>query len=106
MASTFYLKIDSQRQENNFLLEMLLTVNFHSLFQEATVFHTSSKFPNGTVLRGEWVLRPPHKLPPPECRETDWSRDNHLGNGVGGFPNTYNWTLPNLNEESCTLRIR
>ena len=106
MASTFLFKMDSQRQENNFLLEMLLTVNFHSLFQEATVFHKSSKFPNGTVLRGEWVLRPSHQLPPPECRETDWSRDNHLGNGVGGFPNTYNWTLPNINEESCTLRIR
>lgn len=60
--------------------------------------------PNGT--RGTWIKRSSHNLPPPVCRETDWSRDNHLGNGVGGFPNTYNWTLPNLEEESCVLRIR
>ena len=30
----------------------------------------------------------------PECMEMFWSRDNHLGNGVGGQPNILNWTLP------------
>lgn len=68
--------------------------------------YISPKFPNGTKEYGEWVLRPSHGLPAPECRETDWSRDNHLGNGIGGFANTYNWTLPNVDEESCVLRIR
>lgn len=23
-----------------------------------------------------------------------WSRDNHLGNGIGGQPNIFNWTIP------------
>ncbi|KAK3753506.1 hypothetical protein QZH41_018003, partial [Actinostola sp. cb2023] len=59
---------------------------------------------NGT--RATWKLFPSHELPPPICRETDWSRDNHLGNGIGGNPNGYNWTVPDLNSESCVLRIR
>lgn len=53
-----------------------------------------------------WKETPSHSLPAPECRETDWSRDNHLGNGKGGYTNKYNWTLPDLNHEQCVLRIR
>lgn len=53
-----------------------------------------------------WKEFPSHDLPAPECRETDWSRDNHLGNGKGGYTNKYNWTLPDLNHENCILRIR
>ena len=50
---------------------------------------------------------PPEGLAPPECVETLWSRDNHLGNGMGGFPNTYNWTIPaDLEHEHCVLRAR
>jgi len=33
--------------------------------------------------------------------EAPWSRDNHLGNGMGGFANTYNWTLPTREVEPC-----
>ena len=53
-----------------------------------------------------WKEFPSHDLAAPECRETDWSRDNHLGNGKGGYTNKYNWTLPDLNHENCVLRIR
>ena len=30
-------------------------------------------------------------LAPPECKKTEWSRDNHLGNGPGGWDTSYNW---------------
>ena len=39
-----------------------------------------------------------HNLPAPKCRQADWTRVNHLGNGVNGQPLMYNWTLPSLDE--------
>ena len=65
------------------------------------IFIRFSKAQNAT-----WKKFSSHDLPPPECRESDWSRDNHLGNGKGGYANTYNWTLPDLNHENCILRMR
>lgn len=60
---------------------------------------------NGTT--GMWVESlPASGLSPPECIETVWSRDNHLGNTIGGFPAYYNWTVPNDPNEHCVLRIR
>ncbi|XP_041348275.1 protein DD3-3-like [Gigantopelta aegis] len=57
-------------------------------------------------VRGEWKEFPSHGLPAPDCRETEFTRDNHLGNGLGGHPNLYNWTVPNLDHEKCILRMR
>ncbi|CAG5125430.1 unnamed protein product [Candidula unifasciata] len=55
----------------------------------------------------EWKSFPAHGVPPPDCRETEYSRDNHLGNGYGGHPNMYNWTIPSyLEHEHCVLRVR
>lgn len=59
---------------------------------------------NGT--RAEWVRYPSHGVDPPSCQETEFTRDNHLGNGLGGQPNLYNWTIPNIDRDSCVLRIR
>eukprot|EP00794_Sanderia_malayensis_P006165 gene6165-6876_t len=59
---------------------------------------------NGT--KAKWTKIAPHGIKAPECRETMWSRDNHLGNGKGGFTNKYNWTLPEIAEENCAIRIR
>ena len=72
------------------------------LFLQAYRFPTNN--PNGT--RAEWVMYPDLGLPPPVCRETEFSRDNHLGNGPGGYTNTFNWTIPNLPHERCVLRMR
>ncbi|XP_058950306.2 protein DD3-3 [Pocillopora verrucosa] len=58
------------------------------------------------ALNATWKRFPSHGLDAPECRESAWSRDNHLGNGMGGYANNYNWTLPKLNHENCVLRIR
>merc|ERR1711871_1381209 len=30
----------------------------------------------------------------PVCMEAFWNRDNHLGGGVGGQANLFNWSLP------------
>ncbi|XP_071081858.1 protein DD3-3-like [Haliotis cracherodii] len=57
-------------------------------------------------VKGQWKEFPSHGLPPPDCRETDFSRDNHLGNGIGGHPLLYNWTVPNISHEKCVMRIR
>jgi hypothetical protein len=34
------------------------------------------------------------------------SRDNHLGNGIHGYANTFNWTIPDDTDDHCVLRIR
>jgi len=61
---------------------------------------------NETV-RGQWLAQAPWNIPPPDCVENHWSRDNHLGNAVGGNPLSYNWTLPNdFTHERCVLRLR
>eukprot|EP01048_Picozoa_sp_COSAG05_P006825 COSAG05_NODE_461_length_9571_cov_14.935283_1_plen_734_part_00 len=57
--------------------------------------------------------------PAPVCMESFWNRDNHLGNGAGGQPNIYNWTVPtavtglrdaaneNYKEfDRCVIRLR
>jgi len=35
-------------------------------------------------------------LEAPRCFPTGWNRDNHLGNGIGGYANTYKWVLPTI----------
>ena len=57
-------------------------------------------------VKGEWHRFEAHGQPAPECRETEFTRDNHLGNGLGGHPNTYNWTVPNIDQDNCVLRMR
>ena len=61
----------------------------------------------GNTSHAVWTaFAPDSRLSAPECVETLWSRDNHLGNGMGGYPNTYNWTIPDLPHEHCVLRAR
>jgi len=37
-------------------------------------------------------------LEAPKCYPAGWNRDNHLGNGMGGYTNSYRWVLPNMDE--------
>jgi len=55
---------------------------------------------------GVWVLSPANGNPPPTCQQADWSRDNHLGNGLSGIPLNYWWTIPNTPNPACVFRIR
>jgi hypothetical protein len=50
---------------------------------------------------GQWLEFPAWGIKKPECKEAQWSRDNHLGNGAEGHTNSYNWTLPRTKQESC-----
>ena len=57
-------------------------------------------------VRAEWRRFEAHGVPAPECRETEFTRDNHLGNGFGGAPTVYNWTVPDIDADKCVLRVR
>lgn len=83
----------------------------HSLTHSHTNLLTYSPSPPPPSFQndtgGIWTEFPPDSsLSAPECVESQWSRDNHLGNSVGGYPLYYNWTIPNLPHENCALRIR
>jgi hypothetical protein len=68
---------------------------------------------NDCVANGNtWVDQPSWGIDAPYCDMVPWSRENQLGNGVGGFANDYNWTIP-TNEPCiaagncvCVLRMR
>jgi plastocyanin len=66
---------------------------------------------------GTWVntgLGAAFNISAPDCLPAPISRDNHLGNGVDGQTNGYNWTLPLAAQEdcidngncTCVLRVR
>mmetsp|Transcript_34123 Transcript_34123/g.96116 ORF Transcript_34123/g.96116 Transcript_34123/m.96116 type:complete len:628 (-) Transcript_34123:368-2251(-) len=53
-----------------------------------------------------WLATGAWNIDPPACQMAPWSRDNHLGNGVGGQPNSVVWTVPDELSESCVFRLR
>jgi hypothetical protein len=59
-----------------------------------------------TVYNATWTQAPSHGKPAPECFQNRQSRDNHLGSGIGGYMNSYNWTVPDFNSETCAFRVR
>jgi len=67
-----------------------------------------------TAAQNNWVTQPSWGISPPDCLQTPFTRDNHLGNTFTGFQADYNWTLPtgatepciNNNDCNCVLRIR
>jgi hypothetical protein len=52
---------------------------------------------------GSWDTTPAWGIDEPDCDEAPYSRDNHLGNGINGFMNSYNWTLPTEETEKCVV---
>jgi len=61
--------------------------------------------------RAEWKQADAHNVAiptatAPVCRSATWSRENHLGNGMGGQTNAHNFTIPSHIHESCAMRIR
>lgn len=57
-------------------------------------------------MNATWKEIKPHGIPPPECLLAPKSRDNHNGNGPGGFTNKYNWVVPEDVNDNCVLRLR
>jgi len=54
-----------------------------------------------------WAVDGAWEIDAPDCRLSPWSRDNHLGNGVNGYANTYDWVMPEVDEiQTCVFRMR
>jgi hypothetical protein len=81
---------------------------------KAKNFCNDTSVNNQIACKDGWQEAPPHNSLPgqgcigaPECIASPWNRDNHLGNGIGGHANMYNWTIPScIVSENCVLRIR
>jgi hypothetical protein len=60
----------------------------------------------------DWKMQPSWGIHSPDCVQVPWSRENHLGNGIDGFANTYNMTIPTgedcvkTDNCVCVLRLR
>lgn len=63
-------------------------------------------YPASSGTRAVWKENPAHGVDAPVCRETQYTRDNHLGNTFEGNPPVFNWTIPNRPNKNCALRIR
>jgi len=63
---------------------------------------------------GTWEEKGMWNLPPPDCQEMFWTRDNHLGNAENGYAPVYNWSLPQVtgtaasgvNLDTVVVRVR
>jgi len=61
---------------------------------------------------GVWQSVGSHSVSAPDCIVDPWTRDNHLGNTVGAYTPSYNWTLPTglscISGDTCqcVLRLR
>lgn len=63
------------------------------------------------IPKSVWSFKPAHNetypwLAAPTCQQSPWVRPNSLGNGLGGFELSYNYSIPPHFHEHCALRIR
>jgi len=85
--------VTTERSNNNLAAAQLLPITESECTEAGGAWETTS-----------------HKVKPPHCGPSDWSRVNHLGNGRHGQPVTYNWTLPKAENsytglaEMCDIR--
>lgn len=102
VKSRFYCKVPTQLIREKMLTNQPVIPN-NQADCEALVYPEGAA--NGT--KGIWMEAKAHGVAAPDCREAHFSRDNHLGNGLNGNPNVYNWTIPSdFVHERCALRMR
>jgi len=53
-----------------------------------------------------WTQAASKEQPAPQCIQNKYSRDNHLGSVEGGYMNSFNWTVPKIDQEQCAFRVR
>ncbi len=66
---------------------------------------------NSTLEYASWDVSKPFNatypwLGKPFCARNDYSRVNHLGNGLNGFQNGFNMSMIPVNRANCVLRTR
>lgn len=64
------------------------------------------EWPVNSGIKAKWTSTPAWGIAAPACVEAPKSRDNHNGNGLGGFPNTFNWTVDGDTTGNCVVRLR
>eukprot|EP00761_Pharyngomonas_kirbyi_P011204 gb/GECH01011229.1/.p1 GENE.gb/GECH01011229.1/~~gb/GECH01011229.1/.p1 ORF type:complete len:580 (+),score=143.45 gb/GECH01011229.1/:1-1740(+) len=72
-------------------------------------FCTSPEYNNPQTCEnngGQWNVSTPNGFPSPFCSPAPWTRDNHLGNTVGGYASHLNISIPDVEGERCIFRIR
>ncbi|XP_048739300.1 protein DD3-3-like isoform X2 [Ostrea edulis] len=96
-------------------------VEFSSFIEKAPQYTTESQCTSQPERGNRFVWAVPYdatdvnkkeclvQAPPLDCRQADYSRSNHLGNGVNGEANRYQWTLPffpSNKDKRCVFRMR
>lgn len=96
-------------------------VVFSSYIEKATQYTTAGQCNSQPERGNRYVWAVPYdatdvtkaeclvQAPPVDCKQADWSRSNHLGNGVNGEANRYQWTLPffpSNSDKRCVFRMR
>ncbi|OWF51651.1 protein DD3-3-like [Mizuhopecten yessoensis] len=96
-------------------------IAFHNYLEKAPAFTSEGECTRQTAWGYSYIWAVPFdaqdvtkkecliKLDAPDCRAADFSRSNHLGNGVDGTALKYDWTLPYFpsgNAKRCVFRIR
>jgi len=105
-----YYKKESQNVKSRWACEVPETYLYHirgkHKWKKANAIIPINKADCEAISGAKWKEHAAHSIPAPDCQQAPWSRDNHHGNGRNGFMNIYNWTIPDISEESCVLRIR
>jgi hypothetical protein len=89
----------------------VLAKNYCQDPNQGTGVQTADNNANDCTSNGNnWVSQPAWGIGAPDCAAVPWSRENHLGNGIDGFPLTYNMTIPKgetcTNDDTCACVLR
>jgi len=87
-ARCSYFQQHSQNVEDKFWCE-----------SDATDSANVERFDTATACGGlYWTKVTAWNIAAPPCYAAGFNRDNHLGNGIGGYTNTYKWVIPGMDE--------
>ena len=85
------------------------TINFSIILKERRACESASTLYKWAVAYDTLIEECIVMLSEPECRQTEWSRSNYLGDGGDGKPISYQWRLPHFPSkqlQTCVLRMR